>query len=479
MLASLCFFGYREWPAPTTCPPAKENELLMTFGTGREPLSRALTVDFPPSQESRPQPSPDEVKGVAVRLGGDLRSTDGGAQLPTNQVTVGSTRINERRVTITSTVDPMQSEQAPAGCYRGAIVVESEQGAKSEIPLLVDLGSRSSWRAAAAFAVLLLGAFTGLTIKWITESLTPLGFQRSRLDALRRELRLPDDDTDLLPVDVQGKLDDLDNRIRRGDLQGISDSFKELETQKGLLRRLLSRLSRIERILRAQQEIIPDSAWSLRKNEKRAQARRDIETLIEVERGAVAKAREFAWPAESKQMMDELDRLEQRFRSASMFIDKYKNSPDDLRLKFVRDLYFEGKFEQAEMDFDRYQNTAGHPPMPAVVANDQVPRTPSSPDIDFVMAPGLGAYALPRVKRPFQVFDWATRRARVFAALASVLIVGLVGLKLEYLEEPSFHSHMGDWLTLFLWAAVVELSGVSVLDVVGRLGTSGAPTPVK
>lgn len=67
----------------------------------------------------------------------------------------------------------------------------------------------------------------------------------------------------------------------------------------------------------------------------------------------------------------------------------------------------------------------------------------------------------------------------MFAALASVLVVGLVGLKLEYLEEPSFHSHMGDWLTLFLWAAVVELSGVSVLDVVGRLGASGAPTPVK
>jgi hypothetical protein len=69
------------------------------------------------------------------------------------------------------------------------------------------------------------------------------------------------------------------------------------------------------------------------------------------------------------------------------------------------------------------------------------------------------------------------RRARVLAGLASVVVVSLIGLKLEYLDNQQFDGALSAWLALALWGAVIELSGVSVLDVVGRLGSSGAAPP--
>jgi len=73
---------------------------------------------------------------------------------------------------------------------------------------------------------------------------------------------------------------------------------------------------------------------------------------------------------------------------------------------------------------------------------------------------------------------WMARRPRVFAAAASVFVVTLAGLQLQYLYASDFAGELGDWLGLLLWAAVVELSGVRIrcaLDVFGRLG----PTNVR
>jgi hypothetical protein len=55
------------------------------------------------------------------------------------------------------------------------------------------------------------------------------------------------------------------------------------------------------------------------------------------------------------------------------------------------------------------------------------------------------------------------------AGAASVLVVATVGLQIQYMNSTSFTGSLSDWLTLLLWAAIVELSGVSLLDVVGRL----------
>lgn len=56
-----------------------------------------------------------------------------------------------------------------------------------------------------------------------------------------------------------------------------------------------------------------------------------------------------------------------------------------------------------------------------------------------------------------------------------MLVVSVVGLQLQYLDSSGFSGSLGDWLGLVPWSAAVELSGVSVLDVLGRLGGGARP----
>jgi len=481
------YLGYQNWPPLTTCPAMSGDHLVITFGTGREPLSRAITVPFAPTGTGASAAAQGVPQGLAVRLNGDLRLLGEQGEMPTAQVTVGSTRVSERRVTVTATADPSQPEQVATGCYSGDIVVESATGAVQRIPLLVDLGTRSGWRAAVAFGVLLVGAFTGLAIKWITESLTPLGTQRKRLDSLRRALRLSEEETDVLPTDADIKLDDIEDRIRRGDLQGIEDEFKEVEDHKALLRRISALLSRLNRILLRQEDATRPAgpAWLPRRGEDERR-QRDIATIIDRERRELAGVRDLAWPSKRATILKECDKLEQWFQTATLFIPKYLRNPDNPILRQVRDLYHASNFQAAEDLFlAREQSPTAPGPGPSPAPAPAPPPAPAqlSPEQEllepveskFVLEPPLTRPP----PRPFSVVDWAARKARPFAAIASVIIVALVGLKLQYLEVPGFQNHVGDWLTLFLWATVIELSGVSVLDVIGRLGSSGVPTTTR
>jgi hypothetical protein len=72
--------------------------------------------------------------------------------------------------------------------------------------------------------------------------------------------------------------------------------------------------------------------------------------------------------------------------------------------------------------------------------------------------------------------QWMMKRPLQFAGLASVIVVATVGLQVQYLDNNSFSGSLGDWLGLALWSAVIELSGVSVLDVLGRLGAGARPS---
>ncbi len=70
--------------------------------------------------------------------------------------------------------------------------------------------------------------------------------------------------------------------------------------------------------------------------------------------------------------------------------------------------------------------------------------------------------------------EWMTERPRAMVGAASVIVVSIVGLQVQYMDSTTFTGSLSDWLTLLLWAAVIELSGVSLLDVVGRLGGARA-----
>jgi hypothetical protein len=132
----------------------------------------------------------------------------------------------------------------------------------------------------------------------------------------------------------------------------------------------------------------------------------------------------------------------------------------------VLDLFRKGEFEEAAEQY-RF-------PPPAVEGDEQADEGPPRKPRRRFRAYSDGMF-LP-FPRPGQsgLVSWMAERPRWFAGMASVFVVSLVGLQLQYLDVDDFGGGLGHWLELLLWAAVVELSGVSVLDVLSRLGGGGA-----
>jgi hypothetical protein len=156
-------------------------------------------------------------------------------------------------------------------------------------------------------------------------------------------------------------------------------------------------------------------------------------------------------------------------------VDRRENLP---LARAALELFRRGQFKQAH---DTYNMPAPPEPVPEDPSTPRrTPRRRRTPTmsfgpIDIRLRPGL--LSLGRGG----VVQWMMKRPRAFAGTASVVVVSTAGLQLQYLNNAGFSGSLGDWMSLVLWSAVIELSGVSVLDVLGRLGggarTVGASPP--
>lgn len=450
VLAALIALGVMHpWQSPQQAPfgakPAK-GTLIVDFGLERVSLTRSILV--PTGRAALSAPSI-----LTARVSSDLIESPGLQQFPADQITLTATPVGSNQVEIVATLDPANPEKVASGLFKGTIAVYTGSRTLS-VPLAVYLGPKSGYRATLAFLLLLLGAVFGLSVKWVTEALSSLAEAHWRLDGIRQRLGRTDE---CLPLSAAAKLDDLDNRVMRQDISQIDESFKPFDDASLLsLRKFCDGIDRINSIIRQQELLYGHLTVD---NVSAAD-------VIHAERERVDELKGRDWPWKNTQKI--LDNLQQLKRDANTVSSALKYGRGDVLTLFADD-----KFKEAR---EKYNNPPAKNKKGAGAGSqtEGAAQGASKTFGLFTSTPGvIRRWLRPSGLRSSPMTHWMTKHPRGLAATASVLVVAIVGLQLQYLDSTSFGGSLSDWLGLLLWSAVVELSGVSVLDVVGRLSGGG------
>ncbi|GIJ48051.1 hypothetical protein Val02_49370 [Virgisporangium aliadipatigenens] len=321
------------------------------------------------------------------------------------------------------------------------------------------LKDRDGRGAALALTLLLLGAMLGLLVKYITERLTPQAVLVRRLGTLKRALSYRDDGA-TLPVRARMRIDDLEDQISRSDYAQVEKSFEEFDKDKVALatmswhfRILLDQLDQQAGILRGARKLSSTDA-------------RLIEGVLEAEFRAVQKSQVLDWPEQEEDMVAQCRENANSFGVVTGIISRFLRSPGDRRLRAQLFDIQQGDLPPAGSLLDVPETDTEADESPSPLADSPEAR-------DFGPRAGIVGIVTPGLRQDPGRVSLLFRQARTIAALASVLVVSLVGLKTQYLDQRPFAGNLSDWLGIGLWGLVVELSGVAVLDVLGRLGSGG------
>ena len=305
-----------------------------------------------------------------------------------------------------------------------------------------------------AFLLLLLGAIFGLSVKWVTEALSSLAAARWRYDSIMQRLGRSLDE---LPTSAVDRLNDIRSSIGRQDVSNLDGSFASLESALGPLRKFSGDIKDI-------------NFYIARQEDYRGRRNLPVEAVVGEERRHVKDllGQEWPWP-DPDATEKSVKLLSDQVRIATRAIEA--GQADVVRL------FAEGDFVRAVELFGKPSALGADHPVADNNPPDAAAQTSAGDSYGEPWIPGPGPrHILPNGRWLAFFIQWMTERPRTLAAAASILVVSIVGLQLQYLNSTSFDGSLADWLSLLLWAAVIELSGVSVLDVVGRL-SGGAPAP--
>ena len=462
LAALLAFVVYRAYAAGALSRqalplPRPESEVQVTFGFDRQPVVRNFALDVEPAPDSEEVIAED---ALGVRLASDLRHETRSGEFPADQLTVGLTRLSTDRVNLTITVNPWEPERVDSGTYVGEIQIRGASIAPRDIVVAVALQDRENRAAVLALSLLVAGSLLGLLVKWITERLTPQAHMARRLAGLKAMIAYQED-LETVPVAVRLRVRDLEDQIARQEYAAVEGNFKWFEERKVLLAQISSQVRLLLRQFLDQRSMV-DSAGE--KSDPFL-----LKAVIDSEYRVLQQLL-------AERQVDDVDGLAGFFGDAqatsldvgtitNLIDDFLKTSSPALRqaLLAIR----AGNMSGGILQYVRWVEAGGASSEDVAKGERAYSRAPTKssdgPRVFDVMGPeGREATRL----------GFLFRNARAIAGLASVVVVSLVGLKLQYLDSAVFSGGLTSWLGLALWGAVVELSGVSVLEVVGRLGTS-------
>jgi hypothetical protein len=422
-------------------PEEPAGTLMISFGAGRTPLTRTMTVR-PPIRRAALQPPGTFL----VRLESDLTDPGTNRQFPARQVTVAASEISPGVLALTVSADPWSPEQVPAGEFRGSIRV-SKDDAQADVPVVLRVDERGGRTAVYAVLILVASASAGLLVKWITERLTPQAAIYRRLASLRRAVGWGSDGRNL-PVAARLQMEELQDVIARHDYGRAEQLFSDLEKERERLASMANRFVVLDNALSAQAEAVSAHPKPITRN---VLARADA-VLDECHR-RLQLAKDAPWPERAEEIARDLDILRLNFITASQVITSYLELPNEAALRSAVDLLQRGAYDGAAQEYDRFLQSN-------TVETGTVAETGKSRR--------RGPRRAPRAEEP-GLSPWF-RAARPIAGMASVLVVALIGLKLQYLGNQSFQGDLTAWVTLGLWGFGVELSGASVIEMVSRLG---------
>ena len=437
------------WQAPyrgpfTTNLPA--DTLIADFGLQRDNLTRSILVSTGTTAVSAPTT-------LTAKLSSDLLAYPRLAQFPADQITLTATPAGPAQIQIVAILNPVNPYRVGDGLFKGTISVYT--GSKIlHVPIAAYLEPKSGFRALLAFLLLLLGAIFGLSVKWVTEALSSLAAARWRFNAIFQVLA---GHRGGLPTSVEDQLTEIGNRIKRQDLSDLDELFKPLESARGPLREFSDNIGNIN------DDISRQEGLAFRRDFRRL----PIDDVVLEERRHVRVLRGREWPWKNVQdVLDEAKQLGEYVKDATKAMNQG-------RLDVLR-LYQDGNFVEAY----KLSSTPPLKPQDSRKDGERLDAEQSQPSadwIDYSIVAGEPSYISRWLMRRDSrgIIQWMTERPRTLAAIASILVVAIVGLQLQYLNSTSFDGSLAQWLSLLLWAAIIELSGVSVLDVVGRLSGSG------
>ena len=440
-------------PPVSSFPPGT---LIVNFGLNRSSLTRSIVV----SSGSTLSPAPSVL---VARVASDLVQATGAKQFPADQITLTATPVGAQSVQIVATLSPMNPEKVGDGLFTGKIEVYT--GSKTlVVPLAVYLTPKSGFRAVLAFSLLLLGAALGLSVKWITEALSDLSAAHRRFDRLRSSLG----DLKNLPDDAAARLDEISDRIKSQDIGQLEESFRQLEKDRRPLRYFCMTIGQVNYRIQKQKQILEQESDS-----RKVAVAGQGAIIVDRERMKVRELQATKWPWEAAESEETILKKALELSRQSLIISNVLNEPGrfpEVLYKFQCD-----EFDEAEKEYlrtnrpeaDRESAMPIQAASPKAAARSRKPRARH-----FTVPPRAQRRGLLRGDKTLT--EWMTERPRAMVGAASVIVVSIVGLQVQYMDSTTFTGSLSDWLTLLLWAAVIELSGVSLLDVVGRLG--GAKT---
>src|ERR1043165_747448 len=171
--------------APLDMP---EDALIVNSGLSRSTVTRtkAINYDFklPEPSSGSSQYAPDVVTAV---LDADLRDPETNTQFPASLVQLNASPSGRGRIQISTIISLNQQPKPAGGTYRGTIEIFAGTQVL-RVPIVLYLAPRDGPLALIALLLLVIGGTIGLTVKWITESLTRLAVASWRVDDLRRSL---------------------------------------------------------------------------------------------------------------------------------------------------------------------------------------------------------------------------------------------------------------------------------------------------
>jgi len=436
-------------------------EVRVDFGLRQQPVTRSFDLDVCSQQPASPECPPQEgeegegtdpvttfaerpqiISAAVIRDLGEVREASSfandtctykrrGSQFPAAQFKTVAENRGQRGVVVTLTANSQEPEAVEPGTYCGAVVVQRSDGRYLRYDLTASVADRTvGGLRVRAFGALLAGGLAGAAVRWLGDSYAAIAPLRRRQRRILRRLR---PFISNLPEPAQHKLDTIDLGISQYDADGLDAALKEIEGPGDELARFGFALSETDTMI----------AEQLRHRDLAYLPALDLVVGAERARRAALMSEEFPWP-EPKRVASEAESLRQQ---ASAIRDALVAANQDAYRAAVRSLVGADAFA----DFMERTDTGSTAEQLLPDAERQRPQAKKE-------------------KRSFnqRLLDNSMLLVMVVAAL----VVAFVGYQTEFVHDPSFDSGSGDYIRLFAWAFALQVAGVTVFEVAGKLLTS-------
>jgi hypothetical protein len=428
--------------------------LNLDFGYRRLPVTRSIqddlcriggrtNVSFPECQQGtvstvRPAVSFVGLEGDLAEVdedeplvAGGCRRLPRGAQFPATQVKLAAENRGQSSISISATGDASEPEAVRAGTYCGIVNVQrAGDNTPVRLFILASVGDRGQGALRVrVFSALLFGALAGAVVKWLGDRYAPVVVLRRRQ---RRLLRRMGKWLRFLPERAQYDFAVVDDGIRAYDAEGIDEPLVELEQQGDALTQFAQAMAEFDRLLEHQDDYCDQPLQP------------SVASVISAQTAKAARLRaeKFPWADPDRTAAD---------------ATTLRNQAMGLLLAL------------------RTGDTDGY----ATAAHDVVGDTPTRENGPRTRTGGVAFEDIAALEReistgalPRNLSQKLLDNALLITMIIGALVVALVGYQTEFVDDSSFDAGDGDYLRLFAWAFALQVAGVTLLEVAGKLALS-------